>query len=253
MIVGVSGAGGRMGTLVAGAIAEADDLELGPLYDPAHAGSTIAGNTVGDEPDDIGSADVVVEFTVPDVVMTNLDRWHRLGVHAVVGTSGFDAERLAAVADVWGSGPPNCLIVPNFAVGAIVAMRLAEIAAPHFDAAEVIELHHDQKVDAPSGTAMVTAERIAAAADQHRQTESTELVPGARGADVSGVPIHAIRLPGIVADQIVMFGGAGETLSIRHTTTDRSVFVPGVLAAVRNVASLDAAVTVGLEAVLDLG
>ncbi len=253
MIVGLSGAGGRMGMLVAGAIAEADDLELGPLYDPGHAGSTIAGNTVGDEPDDIGSADVVVEFTVPDVVMANLDRWHRLGVHAVVGTSGFDAERLAAVADVWGSGPPNCLIVPNFAVGAIVAMRLAEIAAPHFDAAEVIELHHDQKVDAPSGTAMVTAERIAAAADQHRQTESTELVPGARGADVSGVPIHAIRLPGIVADQIVMFGGAGETLSIRHTTTDRSVFVPGVLAAVRSVASLDAAVTVGLEAVLDLG
>jgi 4-hydroxy-tetrahydrodipicolinate reductase len=253
MIVAVSGAGGRMGVLVAEAIAEADDLELGPLYDPGHAGSTIAGDTVGDDPDAVQSADVVVEFTVPDVVMANLDRWHRLGVNAVVGTSGFDAERISVVAEVWGGGPPNCLIVPNFAVGAIVALRLAEIAAPHFAAAEVIELHHDQKVDAPSGTAMVTAERIAEAADQHRRTESTELVPGARGADVSGVPVHAVRLPGIVADQIVMFGGAGETLSIRHTSTDRSVFIPGVLAAVRGVATLDAGVTVGLEAVLELG
>jgi len=253
MIVGVSGAGGRMGSLVAEAIGKADDLELGPLYDPGHAGSTIAGDTVGDEPDDIGSADIVVEFTVPDAVMANLDRWRKLGVHAVVGTSGFDVERIAAVEKLWGSGPPNCLIVPNFAVGAVVAMRLAEIAAPHFDAAEVIELHHDRKVDAPSGTAIATADRIAAAAPQHRQTESTELMPGARGAEVSGVPIHAVRLPGIVADQIVMFGGAGETLSIRHSTADRSVFVPGVLAAIRGVASLDEAVSVGLEVVLDLG
>lgn len=252
MIVGVSGAGGRMGGLVAEALAQSDDFELGPLYDPGHAGSTVAGRTIGDDPNAMKDADVVVEFTVPEVVMANLDRWRDLGVHAVVGTSGFDAERIAAVEERWMDGPPNCLIVPNFAVGAIVAMRLAEIAAPHFDAGEVIELHHDRKADAPSGTAMTTAERIAAAADQHRQTESTELVVGARGADVSGVPIHAVRLPGIVADQIVMFGSAGETLSIRHTSTDRSVFVPGVLAAVSGIASLEQPVSVGLEAVLDL-
>ena len=253
MIVGVSGAGGRMGSLVAEAIAEADDLELGPLYDPGHAGSTIAGDAVGDEPGDIGSADVVVEFTVPDAVMDNLDRWRKLGLHAVVGTSGFDGERIAAVEKLWGSGPPNCLIVPNFAIGAVVAMHLAEIAAPHFAAAEVIELHHDRKADAPSGTALNTAERIAAVADQHRHTESTELVDGARGANVSGVPVHAIRLPGFVADQTVVFGGPGETLYISHSTLGRTAFMPGVMAAVRGVSSLEQPVSVGLEAVLDLG
>lgn len=252
MIVGVSGAAGRMGSLVAEAIAEADRIELGPLYDPGHAGSAVAGKAIGGDPNDMKDADVVVEFTVPDVVMANLDRWRDLGVHAVVGTSGFDADRIAEVEERWAGGPPNCLIVPNFSIGAVVSMRLAEIAAPHFDAAEVIELHHDRKADAPSGTAMNTAERIAAAADQHRQTESTELVDGARGANVSGVLVHAIRLPGFVADQTVVLGGAGETLSISHSTLDRTAFTPGVMAAVRAVASLEQPVTVGLEAVLDL-
>jgi 4-hydroxy-tetrahydrodipicolinate reductase len=252
MIVGVSGAAGRMGSLVAEAIDGAGDLELGPLYDPGAVGTVVSGRTVGDDPDALGSADVVVEFTTPDVVLDNLDRWRRHGIHAVVGTSGFDEARISAVETRWGSGPPNCLIVPNFAVGAVVAMRLAEIAAPHFAAGEVIELHHDRKADAPSGTAMTTAERIAAAAEQRRHTRSEELIAGARGADVSGVPVHAIRLPGIVADQIVLFGNAGETLSIRHTSTDRSVFIPGVLAAVRRVANLERPVTVGLEAVLDV-
>lgn len=247
MIVGVSGAAGRMGSLVAEAVAAADDLDLGPLYDPGHAGGD-----VGDDPDALASADVVVEFSVPDVVLDNLDRWRGHGLHAVVGTSGFDEARIDEVRTRWGSGPPNCLIVPNFAVGAIVAMRLAEVAAPFFAAGEVIELHHDRKADAPSGTAMTTAERIAAAAEQRRHTESSELVPGARGADVAGVPVHAVRLPGIVADQIILFGNPGETLSIQHTSTDRSVFIPGVLAAIRRVPAMEEPVTVGLEAVLDL-
>jgi 4-hydroxy-tetrahydrodipicolinate reductase len=247
MIVGVSGAAGRMGSLVAEAIAAADDLDLGPLYDPGHAGGDLT-----DDPDAMEAADVVVEFSVPDVVFDNLDRWRSHGLHAVVGTSGFDEARIADVEGRWGSGPPNCLIVPNFAVGAIVAMRLAEIAAPFFAAGEVIELHHDRKADAPSGTAMTTAERIAAAAEQRRHTESAELVPGARGADVAGVPVHAVRLPGIVADQIILFGNSGETLSIRHTSTDRSVFIPGVMAAIRRVPTLERPVTVGLEAVFDL-
>ncbi|MCH8128396.1 MAG: 4-hydroxy-tetrahydrodipicolinate reductase [Acidobacteria bacterium] len=251
MIVGVSGAAGRMGTLVAETIEATDDLDLGPLFDPKHAGSTIAGATVEGSRQIMADADVVVEFTLPDVVVGNLDVWQRLGLHCVVGTSGFDADRIAQVTERWGSGPPNCLIVPNFSIGAVVTMQLAEIAAPHFAAAEVIELHHDRKADAPSGTAIATAERIAAAATQHRHTDSAELVAGARGADVSGVPVHAIRLPGIVADQIVILGGTGETITIRHTTTDRTAFIPGVLAAIRGVAGLENPVTVGLEAVLE--
>jgi 4-hydroxy-tetrahydrodipicolinate reductase len=252
MIVGVSGAAGRMGRLVAETLRQTDDLELGPLYDPQHSGEALAGLTVTDQAGMMGGADVVVEFTTPEVVMGNLDTWRALGVHAVVGTSGFDAGRIASVGERWGSGPPNCLIVPNFSVGAVVAMRLAELAAPHFDAAEVIELHHDRKADAPSGTALATAERIAAAAEQRRHLESTELLPGARGADVSGVPVHSVRLPGVVADQIVVLGSGGETLSIRHTTTDRSAFMPGVLAAIRGIAALKEPVSVGLEAVLQL-
>jgi 4-hydroxy-tetrahydrodipicolinate reductase len=131
-------------------------------------------------------------------------------------------------------------------------MRLAEIAAPQFAAAEIIELHHDRKVDAPSGTAIATAERIVRTADQSRVVESTELIPGARGADASGVPVHAVRLPGLVAHQQVIFGGTGETLMIRHDTSDRTAFMPGVLAAVRAVGDLDEPVAVGLDGILGI-
>ena len=224
MIVGVSGAGGRIGRLVAETILAAEDLELGLLYDPPHAGEELAGGSIGDDAAAMENADVVVEVTHPDVVMENLDTWRQLDVHAVVGTSGFDKVRIGEVEDQWGAGPPNCLIVPNFSIGGVTAMRLAEAAAPFF----------------------------AAAAEQHRDVESAELVAGARGADIAGVPVHAVRLPGVIADQMVFFGGVGETLTIRHTTTDRSVFMPGVLAAVRRAADLAEPVSVGLEAVLDL-
>lgn len=252
MIVAVSGAGGRMGSLVAETVAAAPDLELGPLYDPLRAGASVAGAVVGSDPRALAGADVVVEFTEPDVVMANLATWRELGLHAVVGTSGFDAQRIRELSKQWGSGPPNCFVVPNFSIGAVVMMRIAEIAAPHFAAAEVIELHHDRKVDAPSGTAIATAERIAATGEQRRAVESTELIPGARGANVSGVPVHAVRLPGLVAHQQVLFGGSGETLGIRHDTTDRAAFMPGVLAAVRAVASFPESVTVGLDAALEI-
>ncbi|MEA2058777.1 MAG: 4-hydroxy-tetrahydrodipicolinate reductase, partial [Actinomycetota bacterium] len=227
--VAVSGAGGRMGRLVAAAISGDDRFELGALYDPAHPGLKIDDVVVSDDPASVTGCDTVVEFTRPDVVMTNLRRWRDLGVNAVVGTSGFDAARIEEVRSFWGTGPPNCLIVPNFSIGAVMMMRLAEIAAPHFAAAEIIELHHDKKADAPSGTAIATADRIAAAAEQHRAVESVELIPGARGADASGVPIHAVRLPGFVAHQEVILGGVGETLTVRHDTTDRAAFMPGVL------------------------
>jgi 4-hydroxy-tetrahydrodipicolinate reductase len=241
-----------MGHLVAETVAAEAQLELAGLYDPA-GGPPVAGVEVGLEPGALAGADVVVEFTRPDVVMGNLATWRAGGQHAVVGTSGFGEERLAELRASWGKGPPNCLVVPNFSIGAVVMMRLAELAAPHFPAGEVIELHHDRKADAPSGTALATAERMAAAAaGQHRAVDSTELTAGALGADVAGVRVHSVRLPGLVAHQAVMFGGAGETLTIRHDTTDRTAFMPGVVLAVKRVAGLPAAVTVGLEGLLGL-
>jgi 4-hydroxy-tetrahydrodipicolinate reductase len=259
--IAVSGAGGRMGRLVAatveaaagGGAAGETSVALTACYDPAHGGSSVSGHEVSTTPGVVAGCDVVVEFTRPDVVMANLAEWRRLGVHAVVGTSGFDADRIAAVRELWGSGGPNCLIVPNFSIGAVVMMRLAELAAPHFAAAEIIELHHDRKVDAPSGTALATAERISAAApDQRRAVDGEESVTGARGGEASGIPVHSVRLPGYVAHQEVLLGNPGETLSIRHDTTDRESFMPGVLLAVRGVAGLDEPVTVGLEGLLGI-
>ena len=251
--VGVSGAAGRMGRLVAETVAATSDLTVGALYDPAGGGVEVAGSVVSTNPGDLAGCDIVVEFTHPDVVLGNIKRWRELGAHAVVGTSGFDEERLATLRSSWPDGPPNCLVVPNFSVGAVVLMQLSEGAAPHFAAAEVIELHHDQKADAPSGTSLEIARRIAAASiEQQRAVESTELVPGTRGGEVEGVNVHAVRLPGLVAHHEVLFGGPGETLSIRHDTTDRAAFIPGVLLGIRSVANLPPGVTVGLEAVLGL-
>lgn len=251
--VGVSGAAGRMGTLVAETVAYATGFELAALYDPNGNGQTIAGLEVSATPEVMVDVDVVVEFSVPDGVIENLERWHALGRHAVVGTSGFGEEQLKEVDSFWTEGAAKCLIVPNFSIGAVVMMRLAEIAAPHFDAAEVIEMHHDRKADAPSGTATATATRIArAAGGQRREVESKELVAGARGAEIDGVAVHAIRLPGLVAHQAVMLGGMGETLTIRHDTTDRQAFMPGVVLAIRKVGELPMPVTVGLDPLLGI-
>jgi 4-hydroxy-tetrahydrodipicolinate reductase len=240
-----------MGRLAAETVVAAEDLELSALYDPG-GGAEVGGVPVTTDPDVVAGAQVVVEFTRPDVVMDNLARWRATGVSAVVGTSGFDQARLAQLEDLWPDGPPNLLVVPNFSIGAVVMMRLSELAAPHFAAAEVIELHHDHKVDAPSGTAFATAEVIAASMTQQRSTEPNELVAGARGADVDSVPVHAVRLPGLVAHQAVMFGGEGETLTIRHDTTDRRSFMPGVLLGIRSVEQLEAPVTVGLASLLGI-
>jgi 4-hydroxy-tetrahydrodipicolinate reductase len=239
-----------MGRRIAAAVAAADDLMLGGLFDPGAVGEVIEGVTVTGEPGSIGDCDVVVEFTNPAVVMQNLTEWRSLGVHAVVGTSGFTQDRIGLVRSEWREGPPNCLIVPNFSIGAVLMMRFAELAAPHFAAAEIIELHHDRKADAPSGTAVATAGRIGnAKGEQRRAVESTELVTGARGGSIDGVSIHSVRLPGLLAHQEVLFGNDGEVLEIRHDTTDRVAFVPGVLLAIRRVAELPG-VTVGLEALL---
>jgi 4-hydroxy-tetrahydrodipicolinate reductase len=249
--VGVSGAAGRMGRLVAEAVAAAPGLDLVAGYDPAGAGQIVAGITLSDDPAVLGAAAVVVEFTTPAAVEANLARWRSMGLNAVVGTSGFDAARLAALRAAWGSGPPNCLVVPNFSIGAVLMMRFAAAAAPHFAAAEIVELHHDRKADAPSGTALATAAGMTAAGGrQERAVESAEALAGARGAAADGVRVHAVRLPGLLAHQEVILGSPGETLTIRHDTTDRAAFLPGVLLAIRGVAALPDPVTVGLEAVL---
>jgi 4-hydroxy-tetrahydrodipicolinate reductase len=251
--VAVSGAAGRMGRLVCETVAAAADLELVAGFDPGEGEAEVAGLTVTADPEDVRSAEVVVEFTDPGVVDDNLIRWREMGIHAVVGTSGFDANRIAGLRESWRSGPPNCLVVPNFSIGAVLMMRFAEMAAPHFAASEVIELHHDRKADAPSGTALATAARMdRAGGRQERAVESAELAPGARGADADGVRVHAVRLPGLLAHQEVLLGSPGETLAIRHDTSDRSAFMPGVLLGIRGVAGLPDPVTVGLEGLLGL-
>jgi 4-hydroxy-tetrahydrodipicolinate reductase len=249
--VGVSGAAGRMGRLVSEAVAAAPDLDLVAGYDPSAAGQVVGGIRIGADPEAMGSAEVVVEFTHPAVVLGNLARWRALGLHAVVGTSGFDAARLAELRSLWGSGGGRCLVAPNFSIGAVLLLRFTAEAAPHFAAAEVIEAHHDGKADAPSGTALAAAAALARSGGrQERAVESQELAAGARGARVEGVPVHSLRLPGMVGYHEVILGGPGETLTMRHDTTERSSLVPGVLLAVRGVAALPDPVTVGLDALV---
>lgn len=252
MKVGVSGASGVMGGRAASTILEQDDMHLIGLFD-AHTSGNIGGLSISQSHDALDGCDVIVEWSRPDVVMDNLDHWRRFGANVVVGTSGFDTERLDALQRLWGKGPGNCLVVPNFSIGGVLMMKLAEIVAPHYPVAEIIEMHHDHKAEAPSGTSMATARRIAEAAPgQTRHTDPEELTEGAVGADVDGVHIHSVRLPGLVAHQRVMFGGSGEVLSICHDTTDRSSFMPGMLVAIRSIENQEEPVAVGLEPLLGL-
>lgn len=198
--------------------------------------------------------EVVIDFTHPEVVMKNLEFLVDNGIHAVVGTTGFTDERLQQVRS-WLAVKPgiSVLIAPNFAIGAVLSMHFAKQAAPFYESVEVIELHHPHKADAPSGTATRTAELIAEARKDlppNPDATSTSL-PGARGADVEGVPVHSVRLAGLVAHQEVLFGTAGETLTIRHDSIDRTSFVPGVLLAVRRVAEFPG-LTIGIESLLNL-
>jgi 4-hydroxy-tetrahydrodipicolinate reductase len=225
----------------------ADDLELVAMVDSGDWLFSVA---------DAG-AQVLVDFTHPDVVMDNLRFAVDQGIHAVVGTTGFTAERLETVR-TWlaeAPAPVNVLVAPNFGIGAVLSMRFAQLAAKYYDSAEVIELHHPKKVDAPSGTAVRTAELIAAARRDAGLGDppdaTTQARDGARGADVDGVHVHALRITGMIAHQVVVFGAAGETLTIRHDSLDRVSFMPGVLLAVRGIASRPG-LTVGLEPLLDL-
>jgi 4-hydroxy-tetrahydrodipicolinate reductase len=218
----VSGAAGRMGEAACGAVDGADDMELAGRADPQL-----------DTPvsDVLDGAEVMVDFTTPDAAPANVMAAIEAGVHAVVGSTGFDLDELRASVE-GASGEAKCFVAPNFAIGAVLMMRFAVEAARHMPECEIVELHHDRKLDAPSGTATRTAELIRAA-----------------GGNVHE-PIHSVRLPGLVAHQEVVFGGPGQTLSIRHDSIDRQSFMPGVLLAIRKVATLERSPTIGLENLL---
>jgi 4-hydroxy-tetrahydrodipicolinate reductase len=252
--VGVFGAGGRMGATVCDAVRGASDMELVAAVDPYHEGEQVCGLTIAAKADAItaASAQVAVDFTIADAARTNLQWCAETGVHAVVGTTGFGEDELARFAEEFSRSSANAVIAPNFAIGAVLMIRFAELAAPFFESAEIIELHHENKIDAPSGTAMHTAQRMTAASKEWLEDPTTKVVAvGARGGMVDGIPIHAVRLRGLVAHQEVVLGTTGQTLSIRHDTIDRSSFMPGVLLAVRKVGETPG-LTVGLDPLLGL-
>ena len=244
MRVGVLGAKGKVGATMVSAVEAAEDLKFSAGVDAGDPLSLLVDN----------QTDVVIDFTHPDVVMANLKFLIDNGIHAVVGTTGFTDERLSQVKE-WLADEPDVavLIAPNFAIGAVLSMHFAQQAARFFESAEVIELHHPQKADAPSGTAARTARLIAEARkDLPPNPDATSTgLEGARGADVDGIPVHSVRLAGLVAHQEVLFGTQGETLTIRHDSLDRTSFVPGVLLAVRRVRE-HPGLTVGIEPLLDL-
>ncbi|MFN8097091.1 MAG: 4-hydroxy-tetrahydrodipicolinate reductase [Dermatophilaceae bacterium] len=242
--VAVIGAAGRMGSTVCRAVTAAPDLELVGTYD------------VGDDLGDLGGADVAVEFALPAVSLANVAACVERGVDVVVGTTGWDTARLDSLRATLDAHPGvGVLIAPNFAIGAILMMRFAQQAARFYESVEIVELHHPDKVDAPSGTAARTADLIAAAraeAGLGGVPDATAQDPtGARGGRQSGIPVHAVRLRGLVAHQEVLFGSAGETLTIRHDSFDRESFMPGVLAGVRAIGS-HPGLTVGLDHLLGL-
>ncbi|HVV76143.1 MAG TPA: 4-hydroxy-tetrahydrodipicolinate reductase [Mycobacteriales bacterium] len=239
--VGVLGAKGRMGAEVCRAVDAAEDLEL------------VAAVDVGEDRGPLAAAEVVVDFTTPGAVMGNLEWCVEHGLHTVVGTTGFNDARLAEVEKlVAASSGVGVLVAPNFGIGAVLMMRFAAAAAPHFESVEIIELHHPNKIDAPSGTARRTAEMIGEARRGEASPDATsESLDGARGAEVDHVRIHAVRLAGLVAHQEVLLGGHGETLTIRHDSLSRESFMPGVLLAVRGVSSRPG-LTVGIESLLGL-
>jgi 4-hydroxy-tetrahydrodipicolinate reductase len=250
--VAVLGATGKMGRLVCAAVDDDPDLELAAAVNPGSVGQAVAGVDVEDGIEALGDArvQVAVDFTQPDAVIRNVRWLIERGIDGVVGTTGIGPDRLEEIRG-WLRGHPEVgvIVAPNFSVGAVVGQRLAEEAARFFPAAEVIELHHDQKLDAPSGTAAATARRIAAARQEAwRGPTGGEAF---RGGDVEGVPVHSVRLPGLVAHQEVIFGAQGQTLTIRHDAPDRSCYMPGVLLAIKEV-SKRPGLTVGLEPLLGL-
>ncbi len=243
--VGVLGAKGRMGATVCEAVAQAGDCELVSALD------------VGDDLNDLveARAQVVVDFTRPEVVMDNLQFLIANNIHAVVGTTGFDSQRIEKLENLLKESNSNILIAPNFGLAAVLMMQFAKQATPYFESVEIVELHHPRKADAPSGTARRTAELIGQARTDHNlgpmPDATSDALAGARGADVDGVKIHSVRLQGLLAHQEVIFGGPGESLIIRHDSYDRESFMPGVLLGIRKIDETSG-LTIGLEGMLGL-
>ncbi|MGH9183526.1 MAG: 4-hydroxy-tetrahydrodipicolinate reductase [Acidimicrobiales bacterium] len=258
--VAVFGAAGRMGRTVCQAVVGDPDLELVAAVDPFHAGLDLRPVTGVDTDLRIDGAaeglaghgvDVAIDFTNAEAARQNLAWCARVGVHAVVGTTGFGEEDLDRLRALFRTS--NCILAPNFAIGAVLMMRFAEMAAPWFSSAEIVELHHDAKVDAPSGTALLTATRMAAASSEWTaDPTTTEMLDGARGGKgAAGIPVHSIRLRGLVAHHEVLLGTTGQSLTIRHDSYHRSSFMPGVLLAIKAVADTPG-LTVGLDSLLGL-
>ena len=246
--VGVIGALGRVGSSIVEAVAAAPDLEIVAAIDQGDSLETLVA----------AGCEVVVDFTHPDVVLGDVEFLVSHGIHAVVGTTGWDVERYKRVSGWLAESPSTgVLIAPNFAIGAVLMMRFAAQAAPFFESVEIVELHHPDKVDAPSGTAAATARAVAKARREAGSpampdaTAPLQSLDGARGTEVDGVPVHSVRLRGLVSHQEVLLGGTGETLTIRHDSLNVSSFTPGVLLGVRNVAS-HPGLTIGLDAYLGL-
>jgi 4-hydroxy-tetrahydrodipicolinate reductase len=249
--VGVTGAAGRVGRVICEAVKSQGDMRLVALVDPLLPVASVREV----EP---ASLDVVVDFTLAGAAKDNMAWCAANGVHAVVGTTGLGDEEIDELRRLFEASTANCVVAPNFAIGAVLMMRFSEIAAQHMDGVEVIELHHDAKIDAPSGTALQTLERIDAArsvsgmrAWPSDPTESTPIAGTRGGVGRGGVHVHSVRLPGLVAHQEVIFGAPGQSLTIRHDTFDRTSFVPGVLLAIRSVAELPG-LTTGLETILGI-
>jgi 4-hydroxy-tetrahydrodipicolinate reductase len=250
-----------MGATVCAAVHGDPELELVAAVDPHHAGIDLGQVGVHDTGVQMSArpqalidagAEVAVDFTVVDAARENLRFCAEHGVHAVVGTTGFSDAELVDFGRLFDRGASNAVIAPNFAIGAVLMMRFAEIAASYFDTAEIIELHHDAKIDAPSGTAVLTAKRMAAASKEWADDPTTTVVAeGARGASIDGIPVHSVRMRGMVAHQEVVLGTTGQSLVLRHDAYDRSSFMPGVVLAVKQVASRPG-LTIGLEALLDV-
>lgn len=242
--VGVLGARGRMGSEVVRAVEAAKDMEVVAAIDADDSLQALVDSGV----------QVVVDFTHPDVVMGNLEFCIATGIHCVVGTSGFDNAKLAAVEQLLAAKPEvGVLVAPNFGIGAVLLMRFSEIAARYYESAEIIELHHPRKADAPSGTAAHTARLIAAAREgmDPMPDATTQEEPGARGAVVDGVRVHSLRISGMIAHQEVVFGGESETLTIRQDSLHRTSFMPGVVLGVREIVGRPG-LAVGLDKYLDL-
>ena len=251
--VGVVGAGGRMGDTVCEAVTMARDLELVAAVHPRLKGETRHGVTIAGELRALSDAgcQVVVDFTVAEAARVTLPWLAMHGVHAVVGTTGFNEADLATFRSEFSGS--NCLIASNFAISAVLMMRFAELAAPFFDTAEIIELHHDGKVDAPSGTAVATAQRMAAASGEWGDDPTRhEIYPGARGGEgPGGIRVHSVRMRGMVAHQEVILGSNGQTLTIRQDSYDRLCYMPGVVMACRHIAD-HPGLTLGLEPILGI-